>query len=409
MILPGRDADTPIMSMHERRLVIYVYFGHPNGHASSEASRRAFARFGFDMRALALSDPGIVRTVETLLRDRSGEIFCFVSSSYYGTVLRNGDKLLHQMTGIPLAILLHDHPLYFLAQQTPALNDTITLVTGDDLPDFISKYYPIRTTVISRPAGPPVSARTEPNYEQFLSRENALLCPMNLHVSGETLDQVWLHIKELPQRRRDFSIAHLEATLTDWRTPLHSVAERLPESLLSLEERRAALADQTLVMNFVKLWRRNAMVRALIELPIVVSSEYVPADLAARYPKKFRLLGRNQTIPLYRRYRFTVNANPTVNILHDRVVEAVAAGSVCITDPTPLLASLFRDGIEAIWFDYERKGMADLVAGYLDDPESSYRLSVAADAALLANEDAVIGGYRRLIQLVEAYWQARAA
>jgi hypothetical protein len=360
------------------------------------------------MTALAVTDPAVGEKLAVILRDRAPEIFCFASSNYHGTRIRTatGD-LLHRITGIPLAILLHDHPLHFLELQNPALDDTITLVPGEDLADFVTKYYPTKTRAIAWPAGPPNNPPRKPDFEQFLARENAILCPMNLHVSRSTVDSLWFQIKQLPAPRRDFSIAHVEASLTDCTTPLHVVAERLPDNLLGSETRGEALSDLLLVMNFVKLWRRNAMVRALIDLPIHISTEYIPADLEARYPKKFRLISRAQTLPLYSRFRFTLNANPTMDVLHDRVLEAVASGSVCISDPVPIFASLFRDRVEAIWFDYLQRGMVDVVAAYMDDPEAAFRLTEAAHDALLANGDALIGGYRALVETVSAYWRER--
>ncbi len=168
---------------------------------------------------------------------------------------------------------------------------------------------------------------------------------MNLSLWEMNLDGYWAMIKALPASRRAFAIALVERTLTDCFTPIHVVAEGLSESIAH-EDRSALLNDLKIALCFVKLWRRNQMIRALIELPILVSSEYVPADLELKYPQKFTLLSMAETLPLYERHRFILNSFPMMTYaLHDRVLNAMFANSVIITDQNNTTRNNFSDGV----------------------------------------------------------------
>ena len=158
--------------------------------------------------------------------------------------------------------------------------------------------------------------------------------------------------------------------ITDVFTPLHVVAETLPPSG-EAEERLTG--DTRLAFDFVKIWRRNHMVRALIDLPVLVSSEYVPADLLARYPKKFTLLTIQQTMPLYHQYRFVLNAFPLMTYaLHDRIINAMCANAVVITGSEQFGTAAFhrRRGRRVLRLHGGRHGGEG--PRYLDDPGVAY-------------------------------------
>ena len=349
--------------------------------------------------------------VNALLRDRPDELFCWMSDNYYAMNIADAEgKLLHEITGIPLVAVLHDHPLHFLVQQIPKLQGTIAFVPGEDSKSFIAAHYPAgREAVVNHGSLPPMPAET-PDFEQFMGRNNAILAPLNLNFGTVTLDVAWEQIKSLPAARRDVATALAEAALTDVTTPLHELAASASKGL-SPEDAVAAVSDQLLVLTFVKLWSRNQMIRALIDLPILVSSSYVPGDLQFKYPKKFTLLTMADTLPLYREYRFTLNAHPLLTgLVHDRLLMANALNSAVITDANVAVKRWFQDGVDAIFFDYDKIAeMPQRVQAYLDDPARAYELTVQAAALREASDTfGYREGYEALIDAVAARWPAES-
>ena len=230
------------MTMNSKRtLIVLIHCGHPNDYEVAKPKRRSLAEFGFSMVDLSINDPGVVGKLNALLTERRSEIFCFLSDNYYGAGIRAGEQLLHRLTGIPIVFFLHDHPLYFLGHQSPALEGGIVFAPGPDLLDFVAKYYPADTLgVVNSAFSLPPYALGEPRYEEFVSRKNMLLCPMNLAVGGLTLDGLWRQLKELPSVRRDFALRLTETALTDCLTPLHVHAEALARAAQAEAERQSA-------------------------------------------------------------------------------------------------------------------------------------------------------------------------
>ncbi len=393
---------------HKRSLIVNLHSGHPNDFESARYMRRNLANFGYELVEVALSDQQAAQTtLNDILRTRNDEMFCFLSDNYYALQVSNGQgALLHEMTGIPLVIMQHDHPLHFIPQQTPKLAGTITFVQGEDSRGFIADHYPAKTITIANTGSLPPIEPEIPDFAQFEGRENAILAPMNLNFGAVTLDVAWAQIKSLPGERRTLATALAEAALTDCSTPLHVIAAGLPHGLLG-EEARAAVSDQLLVLTFVKLWRRHQMVRTLIELPILWSSETVPADLQFKYPEKFTLLSMAETVARYREYRFTLNSHPLLSdLLHDRVLMATALNSVCITDVNTAVQRYFKNGVDAIFFDYSQLSeMPKKIAGYLEDPRRAFELTVQAAAVRDATESfGYRKGYANLLEAIAAHW-----
>jgi hypothetical protein len=388
-----------------RNLIVLIHINHPNDVESARSSRQTFATFGYELREFSVSNPNAGVEFSDLMRDHGHEIFMFLSANYYALGIRDGEgRPINQITGIPLVIMMHDHPLYFLSQQVEALKGTVAFVPGEDSRQFVMSHYPVPIAAIANTGSLPQVSAEEPDYEQFLSRANTILAPMNLAIGASTMDSAWQQIKHLPEPRRTAAIRLVEAALTECAIPLDQIATPFRAGL-PVGDAVASIADQLLVLTFLKLWRRNRIIRALIDLPILISTEFVPADLELKYPKKFTLLSMEQTIPLYRRYRFTLNSHPLLTtLLHDRILTSVAQNTACITDVNAAVARFFHDGDDAIFYDYS-DAAPERIAMYLDDPERAYGITVRAAATRIATADFDYRrGYATLIDTISAHW-----
>lgn len=381
------------------RFVVYIHDDSAIQEVAARTAARELAAFGLEVVALSVRDAQAEPMLKKLLRERGDDLFFFYSSNLWALNIRRGDLLLHALTGIPLVILMQDHPIYFLHQLSPALNGAIFFVPGFDSADFVTKHYGLKVqTVVNAGLLPSADDRpNEPDAAHFLRRKNALLCPMNLSVFGENIDDTWRTIKALPGDRRNRALRLIDAALTDCELPLHMISERLSAA----GDPEIALEDLRWVLNFVKLWRRTRLVEMLVDLPILISSAYVPAEMERRYPKKFTTLTRPQTLALYPEYRFVVNSNPLfTHCLHDRVTEAVANNCVLITDPSPILTRYFSDDRDVIFVDYAQTNLAERITGLLEDPDRAFELTARA-YEVRARQSISSDAYGELVRTVE--------
>jgi hypothetical protein len=386
------------------KTVVFIYGGHPNDIEIAKYSALAFSRLGLKFETVNLADPRVAEILNPLLATRLSDVLCFVSPNYAAANIRVGGQLLHRATGVPLVFYLMDHPAYFLDLQIPEFEGALVFLPGQDLVEFVEDYYPPNTFAVdSREMSAPPFPLHEPRMDDFLGRRNVVLCPMNLAIWGQNMDGVWAQIQQLPAERRDGVVRLIDSALEDCFTPLHVFVQRLgfAEKIPGWH-----INDIKPALNFIKIWRRNHMVRELIDLPILVSSEYVPADLQFKYPQKFTSLSIAETLPLYQKHRFVLNASPLMTYsLHDRVMNALFGNSVAITDPNNWTAELMTDEEDVLIYDYAARN-ADKIARYIDDPEAAYRLTENAyDLRVHRNAFETVS-FKNLISAVERRRQA---
>lgn len=383
-----------------RNIVLFIHAGHPIETEAARLSRLDFARFGLELREFSVVGPDAENELKEILRSDGDCILFFYSMNFWALNIHQGSTLVHDATGIPLAIMMHDHPVYFLHQLSRALNGTIIVAPGDELPDFIAKHYGIEAEVIPDPGYRPHMSDhgAEPDFEKFRQRKNALLCPMNLCVYGLNINDIWSRIGSLPRSRSERAKRLIDAALTDSVTPLHIVSEKLT----SIGDSEIAVEDLRWVMDFIKVWRRMRVVRALLDFPALFSTAYVPPEFN-KYRSKFTLLDRSETIPLYGDFRFTVNVNPLIDCLHERVTEALRNQSVCVTDPNGVIATNFVDAEDMLFIDYKNDNLGARVSELLDNPEKAFALTVSSDRKRRLPHFAG-SAHQRLIAAVRERW-----
>jgi hypothetical protein len=315
---------------------------------------------------------------------------------------------LHTATRIPLVFFLMDHPLFFHDVQSAEYDDAIVFLPGSDVSDYIAKYYPSRSTVVAfQGFFEAPYPRRAPLFEDFLGRANVILCPLNLALWGENLDSIWHRIKALPTGRRDILIRIIDAALTDCFTPLHVIAAGLRPETRSNPE--STIDDDKYALHFIKLWRRNRLIRSLIDLPILVSSNYVPADLEFAYPDKFVNLTTDETFDLYRTFRFVLNSFPLMTeTVHDRMVHSMYNGCVMVTDQNNWTRRHLRDEVHALFFDYLGDDNVEKLGRYLDDPAAAFALTENSSRLLGSSSTFNIDSFADLIRALRDRRSTRA-
>lgn len=382
-----------------RKLILFIHGGNPIDTETAAFVRRGFAEHGYEVEDLSVLAPDAAERLHALLRERGHELFFFYSSNFWAINIHDKGRLLHTLTGIPLVALMHDHPVYFLHQLSSGLDGTLIFAPSGDLAEFIAKHYPIAVkTIVNTGVFPPdKNAMRAPDRDQFLGRENMLFCPLNLSVHGQTIDDIWQGITSLPEARRARTVRLIEAGTTECFTPLHVISE----NLAAAGDAEIEVEDLAWAFNYIKLWRRKWLIEALIDLPIRVTSDYVPPEFERKHADKFtKALTMTQTLPLYAEYRFVVNSSP-MNAIHDRVTQALFNNAVCITDPNPTLARFFTDDRDMVFVDYRRADLAERITRLIENPERAFDMTVQS-YAVWSRPEFYQGSYRDLLDAVVA-------
>lgn len=404
--------------------MVFVHPGHPITCELARFVRNGLADHGYTVEEVSFRDPEALSRLTRLLTERAHEIFCFYSFNYTikELALRNlwisrqdesiraslsntGELLLHQLTGIPLVVHVYDHPLYLLRYESSAFDGTIVYACGEDQIDFMQKHFRSRPLYVEQEWTTDRSLPSDaPDQEQFYARRNEILCPMNLSVMGVTADDFWGQIRRLPAARRDRSTRLIEAALYDCRTPLHAISERLEAE----GDPEIEIVDLLPVLNFIKLWRRTEMVRALIDMPILISSDFVPSGLGLKYPQKFTSTSMPETLKLYSQFRFTLNSFPLMHYaMHDRLHSAFSSNSLVITDRNATTTRLFKDQVELVFFEYNGPDMAAKVRAYIENPKRAFQITQNMYERRMAGTMFSQGGYGNLIEAVRHKWHER--
>lgn len=380
-----------------QNLILFIHAGEPIEIEAAALARRDFSLYGYEVEEFSVVATNAHDRLKRLLRNRGDRVFCFYSMNFWALNIRNGDALLHEITGVPLVFMICDHPVYFLHLISHSLDGTILFLPGEELTDYVSKHYATTARTLADSGFRPHlrTTLTRPDFDDFSNRENMLLCPINLTVHGMNIDDVWATIKGLPTARRERARRLIDVALTDCITPLHLLSEALgasgyPESTPD---------DLRWVLNFIKLWRRTHIVRTLIDLPVLFSTNYVPAELESQYPSKFTLFTRIETEPLYRRFRFVLNSNPLIHCLHERVTETLINNAVCVTDRNAVLDRYFENGRDIVFFDYAESDLPERLTRLLDDPRRAFELTI--NSYNLRTERFPGDAHRQLIDAVE--------
>lgn len=360
-----------------RRSIIYLHDGSPIQVVAVRNARRDFGAAGIEVADLSLKDAQAESKLRAFVRERGEELLCFYSSNFWALNVRRGHSLLHTVTGIPLVIALQDHPAYFLHYLSASLDGTILFAPGEELHDFIARNYQFDAQVITNPGYLPAGRGGPiPSFEEFTQRKNVILSPMNLSVFGQNIDDIWSIIGALPRERSERTKRLIDAALTDFKTPIHAVSQRMAEA----GDPEVAVEDLRWAVTFVKMWRRTRIVEMLVELPAVFSTAYAPPALVKKHPEKFTLYSRTETASLYEEYRFVVNSDPLLpTCVHERVSDSLEHHCVVITDRNALLERYFQDGRDCLFIDYELGTLAGCAAELMEDAERAYRMMLRAE------------------------------
>ncbi len=130
---------------------------------------------------------------------------------------------------------------------------------------------------------------------------------------------------------------------------------------------------------YVKLWRRQFVMRQLVDLPVRFHGEGFPEFDKLGRRRKFGTLTMPALFEEYRSARVVINLGPAFpRYVHERVLHGMDAGAAVMSDLNPGVAETFVDGEEIIGFGLGDGDAAAKLTDWLERPEDAFRTMEAA-------------------------------
>ena len=148
----------------------------------------------------------------------------------------------------------------------------------------------------------------------------------------------------------------------------------------SVELDKVELATITMLTDaYVKLWRRQFVMRQLVDLPVRFHGEGFPEFDKLGRRRKFGTLTMPALFEEYRSARVVINLGPAFpRYVHERVLHGMDAGAAVMSDLNPGVAETFVDGEEIIGFGLGDGDAAAKLTDWLERPEDAFRTMEAA-------------------------------
>lgn len=372
--------------MSDRPTVLVLHSGHNNDLVYQEGLAAGFAPLGCDVIGVSVRDDHARDTAIAAVLEQPDAFLCIVSVSFYGLQLEVGGKPLQEVTSVPLVMWLFDHPAIFRNSANdvlPANAGNVVLAALDQAHiDYWHKYISADTPAVELNLGigkHPQLPRLPMDLDGYMKREKVAVLPVNLTHFSMDLANVALKIQAMSPVHTKLTWQAIESSVRDLSTPPYRAVEAAAEDR-SVELDKVELATITMLTDaYVKLWRRQFVMRQLVDLPVRFHGEGFPEFDKLGRRRKFGTLTMPALFEEYRSARVVINLGPAFpRYVHERILHGMDAGAAVMSDLNPGVAETFVDGEEIIGFGLGDGDAAAKLTDWLERPEDAFRTMEAA-------------------------------
>jgi hypothetical protein len=318
--------------------------------------------------------------------------------------------------GVPVLVWNVDSPALTF-DVLPVTNDRVGLVhvAASDATFWSTLVNPAQPSTWTEGIGPHPEALARSRTGRLSwDRTIDVLVPLNLRWCSRTLEEVEEEVTRLPRpARRVFEHASESIKRDLGGVPAAALSAALAAEGLHLPVGMVRQLAR-LVTYHVHLWRREFIVGALLEYPVVIDSNEIPARVVRGRRVRASLLTEalpSRTVARTERARAVVTTSFSHDLLHDRALNAALLGTATLAEGNTAFRRWFADGESMLLFDYGADALGARVELVLEHPERveeiaaqareivagdriAYRWDAALDLLELA-ADAYLGGPRR--------------
>ena len=367
--------------MAKTKLILF-HSGHENDLIMEEAFTILFREKGIEIVALNGASAESASNLLEVVQDSPEDFIAVVGLGAYIFKFFDGEApAIHRTLNIPLVIFIMDHPGYSMIEMPEGIEDALYITGCEDHEAYWRKHRPLDKNVITvkNIAWANTAESLSPDLESFLKRDPIIFAPVNLSMAGLSTENWWAYVEQ--QHEPVLSVIKDSFALVVQNFNMcvdDAIDEILFDKSIELELLQRVEASRC-VDGLTKMWRRNFVIGSLIDLPIVVSTDYVPEQFLGKYADKFIQTSGYMTVELMSKVQFLIHIPPPrPKMVHDRIGRCIDAGAVLLTEPTSGIQEILKEDRDYIGYTYNADSLRETVTHALNNPADAYEMTISA-------------------------------
>ncbi|MBC8241631.1 MAG: glycosyltransferase family 1 protein [Alphaproteobacteria bacterium] len=376
--------------MTKKRKFVIVHVGHATDIVWCDRLRPIVEECGLEMEALNDSDDDFIERFNRTVCQNLDEIAALGSTNQYMFKYKvSGDQYLHQFCKLPIIVQSMDNPALLMPEATKDDDNVICMFNSQSHETLWKKYMGGKGKTFVDGIYPQTNFADagDLTYEAYAARQPKALLAVNMHHMDETLEMLWNKIREWPDENNLVAVTAVDFMATAENMGALEAVETAMEFHCWELNTETLVEIVSWVEAVVKVWRREYVLRALIESPITISTPHTPAFFWLRHRDKFVNTIGPETIALGPKFRATINISPPFpGCIHDRVINSIEAGALLISDTGTGIERILTPGKDFVPYKFTDKNLPEVLEYYLNNPRESYEMVISARAAWAASE-----------------------
>lgn len=376
--------------MTNKRKFVIIHVGHATDIVWSERLRSIVEDCGLELETLSDSDPDFIEQFDRSVCKKVDEIAALGSTNKYMFKYTTEDgKYLHQFCKLPIVVQSMDNPALVMPDAAKDDDSVISVFNSQSHETLWKKYLGGKGKTFIDGMLPETNTieTTDLSYESYAARKPKVLMAVNMHHMDETLEMLWSHVVGWSEETRLVALTAVDAMATEENMCALEAAE------IGMKLHSIDLDTKTLVKiiewveAIVKVWRREFVLRSLMDAPITISTPTTPPFFWLRHRDKFVNTIGPETLALGPQFRATININPPFpGCIHDRVINSIESGALLFSDSGPGIEQILTPGKDFVPYKFTDRNLPELLEYYLNNPRESYDMVMSARAAWAASD-----------------------
>lgn len=391
--------------MSKRRKFVFVHVGHSTDQVLCGRLLPIVEECGLELVTLNVSDDDFTKQFKGAVASQLDEVAALGSINQYLFLHKTSDDtFLHQACGLPVVLLSLDHPALLMPPAARCDKQVVCVFNSPSHEEYWRRHLQAENKSFIECVLPfsGLINGGDLSYEAYLARKPEGLCALNLYHMEETLETMWMRVADWEDAPRLVALTAVDAmATTDNMSALDAVdtAMELHAIELTAEELAHAVCWTEAI---VKVWRRDFVLRNIIDSPITFSTPHTPPYYWPRHRDKFINTFGPETLEICPQYRVHINVNPPFpGCVHDRVANCVEAGALLFSNVDFGLERVLTPGRDFVPYNYGDKNITEALDYYLAHPRESYEMAMSARETW-AQSDVPGQAYKKAIEYAVA-------
>ncbi len=375
--------------MTKKRKFVIVHVGHATDIVWCDRLRPIVEECGLEMETLSDSDDDFIEQFDRTVCRNLDEIAALGSTNKYMFKYKvSGDQYLHQFCKLPIVVQSMDNPALVMPDGAKDDNDVICVFNSQSHENLWKNYLGGKGKTFVGGVLPQSNKIDVCNltYEAYAARQPKALLAVNMHHMDETLEMLWNKIGGWQDEKNLIAVTAVDFMATNENMGALEAVETAMEFHCWELHTETFVEIVSWVEAVVKVWRREYVLRALMDSPITVSTPHTPAFFWPKHRDKFVNTLGPETLALFPKFRAAINVNPPFpGCVHDRVINSIEAGTLLFSDSGAAIEKILTPGKDFVSYKFTDKNLPETLEYYLNNPRKSYEMVMSARDAWVAS------------------------